>query len=467
MLLSFRVENHKSIREEQQLLLTPTYDDARPESADWEAITVAGIFGANASGKSNLLNALSFMRDTVRWSMNHGEPGGGIRREPFALDAEAAADPSVFVVDLMLSGVRHTYGFAIDDEQVLEEWLYTYPKRRKRVLFERDGEEFEFGDSTPAKLRRAKDITGPNVLFLTVAARASNEEVEPVYRWFSEELFFASERSSGPPAWLTERQVTQEQLVRLSELLRSADTGVHSVVLKTSPGNVEGVTFAVDGRVVPPGEWEDLRREETRRVARGDRDFSRLSAVSAVIAQTSGRPPELLFHHGGLSVRPFTWEEESQGTRTLTALGYEVQSVLEAGGVLVVDEIDASLHPHLSAQVIALFRDVTRNPHGAQLIFTSHDAALLGQIRGERVLLRDHVWFVEKEAYGRTTLYPLSDFRPRGEDNRARRYLVGRYGGVPDIDESTLRDALSQGASKREPSVRKVCLGEQTCQTTE
>lgn len=123
----------------------PAYDDARPESADWEAVTVAGVFGTNASGKSNLLDALSFMRDTVRWSMNHGEPGSGIHREPFALDAEAATDPSIFVIDLMLSGVRHTYGFAIDDGQVTEEWLYTYPKRRKRVVFERDGEDFAFG----------------------------------------------------------------------------------------------------------------------------------------------------------------------------------------------------------------------------------------------------------------------------------------------------------------------------------
>lgn len=274
MLLSFRVENHKSIREEQQLLLTPTYDDARPESADWEAVAVAGVFGANASGKSNLLDALSFMQDLVRWSLNNGEPGSGIHREPFALNAEAATEPSIFVVDLMLSGVRHTYGFAINGAQVLEEWLYTYPKRRKRVVFDRDGAEFEFGDRTPVKLRQVKDLTSPNVLFLTVAARALNEVVEPVYRWFSEELFFAEERSSEPPAWLTERQVTQEQLTRLSELLRSADTGVRSVELKTWPKNTEGVCFSPEGRVVPPEEWDDLRKEEMEKIARGEGDPS-------------------------------------------------------------------------------------------------------------------------------------------------------------------------------------------------
>lgn len=455
MLLSFRVENHKSIREEQQLLLTPSYEDARPESADWEAITVAGIFGANASGKSNLLDALSLMRDTVRWSMSQGEPGGGIHRKPFALDAEAGADPSAFVVDLRLSGIRYTYGFAIDDEQVIEEWLYSYPKRRKRVLFERDGEEFEFGDSAPAKLRQIEDITGPNVLFLTVAARASNEAVEPVYRWFSEELLFAEEKSSKAPGWLRNRSVSEAQLAGLSELLRSAGTGVRSLELTGRGKEVESavhiaapdkemVETALDRVVDDPMVRMAALAEGAGRYSAGT-GSGKSSAVMHLMAQMLHADRGILFHHSDEdSARSLTWDEESKGTRTLAALGYEAQRVLETGGVLVVDEIDASLHPHLSAQVILLFQDEGRNPHGAQLIFTSHDAALLGQIRGEEVLKRDHIWFAEKDIQGRTTLYPISDFKPRVDDNRARRYLIGRYGAVPDLDDDLFRAALSR-----------------------
>lgn len=450
MLLSFRVENHKSIREEQQLLLTPTYDDARPEAADWEAVTVAGVFGANASGKSNLLDALSFMRNTVRWSMNNGEPGGGIRREPFALDAEAATDPSVFVVDLMLSGVRHTYGFAIDDAHVTEEWLYTYPKRRKRVVFERDGGEFEFGDSAPAKLRQVRDITGPNVLLLTVAARASNEEVEPVYRWFSEELSFAEERNSGTPGWLRGGLASEGQMEGLSELLRSAGTGVHTVELRERAFAVSAQVGEGKARrtreILHRGLEETFERFWERNVQQGEGKVeSALVASDWLRGNKLFASPEILFHHGEVEgARPLAWREESNGTRTLTTLGYEAQRALETGGVLVVDEIDASLHPHLSAQVILLFQDERRNTRSAQLIFTSHDAALLGQIRGEEVLKRDHIWFVEKDAHGRSTLYPLSDFKPRADDNRSRRYLVGRYGGVPDLDEELFRAALSR-----------------------
>ena len=454
MLLSFRVENHKSIRDEQQLLLTPTYDDAVPEDADWEACSVAGIFGANASGKSNLLHALDFMRETVRWSMSRSEPGSGIAREPFALDPTSRVEPSTFVVDLTLSEVRHTYGFAIDDERVVEEWLYAYPKRRKRVLFEREGEEFVFGDSAPTSLRQVKDITGPNVLFLTVAARAASADVEQVYQWFSEQLVFAEERSSGPPGWLRNQQVSEEQMAGLGELLRSAGTGVRSVELKDGSASF----------VVSESGLGELVKSLDRDIASGDpekmvlyssmgsgKTHSWLAAIERLRGSKRFTSSELCFHHGeGDSTRPLSWNEESKGTRTLTALGYEAQRVLETGGVLVVDEIDASLHPYLSARVISLFQDEKQNPHGAQLIFTSHDATLLGRIRGEEVLRRDHIWFVEKDAQGRATLYPLSDFKPRGDDNRARRYLTGRYGAVPDVDDELFLMALHRRAQREE-----------------
>lgn len=448
MLLSFRVENHKSVRHEQQLLLTPTYEDAHPENADWEATTVAGIFGANASGKSNLLDALVYMRDTVRWSMSTGEPGGGIARSSFALDRDADEEPSTFVVDLMLSGVRHTYGFAVDDESVVEEWLYTYPKRRKRVLFERDGAEFSFGEGVPAKLRQVRDITGPNVLFLTVAARASNADVEPIYRWFSEALFFSEERGSAAPSWLRDRRATEEQMTRLGELLSSAGTGVRSVEVRES----SDLTLSLRKEPVGEGRTEAAgsAAEWLRGAIRG------LSSGGWTIDGTQAGV-ELLFHHGeGDRSRPLAWREESKGTRTLTALGYEAQRVLETGGVLVVDEIDASLHPYLSARVISLFRSETHNPHGAQLVFTSHDAALLGRIRGEEVLKRDHIWFVDKDGEGRSALYPLSDFKPRGDDNRARRYLTGRYGAVPDVDDELFQRALVRRVAEGDDGVEGV-----------
>ncbi len=459
MLLSFRVENHKSIREEQQLLLTPVYDDARPQEADWEAATVAGIFGANASGKSNLLDALSFMRDTVRWSMSRNEPGSGIQRHPFKLGASAREEPSTFVVDLVIDGVRHTYGFGIDDEQVVEEWLYSYPRQRRRVVFEREGEDFLFGDQASGKLRQVKEITGQNVLFLTVAARASNAEVEPVYRWFSESLASTTERSPDHPAWLRRGKVSEEHMAGLGRLLKSADTGIETVELHDQRSGPELDTATTE---LPPSAREQFR-QSLKRISQEQPD-DRVSHV-AHLATGSGKTASytalleslirerttLLFHHrGDESATPLLWEEESLGTRAFTTIGFDAQRVLETGGVLVVDEIDASLHPYLSAKVISLFQDEEHNPKGAQLVFTSHDAALLGRVRGEEVLKRDHIWFVDKDDRGRTSLYPLSDFKPRGDDNRARRYLTGRYGAVPDVDDELFRDTLHRREQARE-----------------
>lgn len=454
MLLSFRVENHKSIRDEQQLLLAPVYDDARPQEADWEATTVAGIFGANASGKSNILDALSFMRDTVRWSFRDNEPGKGFRRFAFGLDMESEAEPSTFVVDLKLDGERYTYGFAVDDDHVVEEWLYHYPKQRKRVVFERESGTFTFGDSMSAGLRQVAGITGRNVLFLTVAAHSEQEEVVPVHRWFADHVVFASERRPELPEWLRAGSVSPDQMRALSDLLRSAGTGVHQIEL------VDDQDMPPELGLAPPDTTGPVVFNLTKPSARKFRTIRYLAEMGSGKAHAYAHLLEMMrgglyFHHeGGTAARPFSRQEESLGTRALTVIGFEAQRVLATGGVFVVDEIDASLHPYLSARVIALFHDEEQNPKGAQLIFTSHDAALLGRVRGEDVLKRDHIWFVDKDDEGRTSLYPLSDFKPRGDDNRARRYLTGRYGAVPDVDDELFRDALRRREQEPEEATR-------------
>src|SRR5882724_6558833 len=181
MLLSFRVVNHRSLRDEQQLNLAPAFDADRPEGTNWPAVPVAAIFGANASGKSNLIDALLYMRRMVTGSDRETEPGRGVNRSPFVLDPDTAAQESWFVVDAVLGGVRYTYGFGVDDSGVTEEWLHRYPVGRRQIVFERKDGDYRFGTTVHEELRRISKITPNSVLLMTTAARFQQADVLPVY----------------------------------------------------------------------------------------------------------------------------------------------------------------------------------------------------------------------------------------------------------------------------------------------
>ncbi|GII74013.1 hypothetical protein Sme01_64890 [Sphaerisporangium melleum] len=412
MLLSFRVANHRSLRGEQQLLLTPSYTADGPPGAGWEAVPVIGIFGPNASGKSNVLDAMLYMRNLVQGSLRESEPDAGIRRHPFAADAAAHDEPSTYVVDLLLGGVQYTYGLSVNDAQVVEEWMYSYPHKVKRTVFHRKLDEYSYGEHSPHSMRQVGDITASNVLYLSVAARSKQMVVRPVYDWFAGLLdrSLAAGRFSDDAA-MTGAVDRRGYLERLTRLLRAADTGIESAEL------VEET----------PAEF--AKRSGNVKSADGYRGMPRKYLVFR--------------HRGEGSTFSLRLHDQSLGTRALYEIGIPVFRALDRGVPLIVDELDSSLHPYLSAQLIRLFSDPATNPRGAQLVFTSHDATLLGRIQGEEVLHRDHIWFTEKNEYGETELFPLSEFKPRRDENRARRYLAGRYGAVPIVTDDLFAAALA------------------------
>ncbi|MFF1417546.1 ATP/GTP-binding protein [Streptomyces sp. NPDC058280] len=423
MLLNFRVANHRSIREEQGLQLHPVYEADRPTGTGWEAVPVAGVFGANAAGKSNLIDALEYMARMVVDSHRDAEPDGGVLRQPFRLDDAARDEPSWFVADLLLHGVRYTYGFSVDDEQVIDEWLYTYPRGKKRKIFERSTVDVEPGDSQHRReLKLVESITEPNVLFMSMAARSKQADFRPVYDWFARKLQFRRLRGPNPVGLGTTRMLeTPERNPELMQLLRAADLGIEECGAERVLLDEEELRKQY-GRRIPPRLLAELEQEGPREVVR-----------------------PWIGHRGRAGVVQMELREQSAGTRALLEQAPRFMSVLRRGGTFVVDEIDASLHPLLTARLIGLFQSHTTNPLGAQLIFTTHDASLLGRIGGEDILKRDQVWFVEKNQYGETELFALSEFKPRQEENRERRYLGGSYGGVPFIDDSFAKALATRG----------------------
>ncbi|UUU23820.1 AAA family ATPase [Streptomyces sp. DSM 40750] len=407
MLLSFRVANHLSIKEEQQLLLAPVYDTDRPEDTDWAAVPVAAVFGANAAGKSNVVDALWYMAFMAQASLGMAKPGPGVKRHPFMLDREGPSEPSWYVVDLLLDGIRHTYGFSVDDERVRDEWLYSYPHGRKRVVFQRGDDDLTtVGDALPRReFDLIRKITEPNVLFLSVAARAGQEAVLPVYEWFARAISFQTPIGAADQA----------------SVLRQIDAALRQ------PGRAEQVVAllgSADLGIVGVG--ADVREEHV------NWQFAK-QHITVWVEQ-----------RGRLGPVRLGYEDQSAGTRALLAYAGPVLTALETGGLLVVDEIDSSLHPRLTAHLIHLFQESATNPRGAQLLLTTHDASLLGRSGGRDILKRDQVWFVEKDEYGETTLFPLSDFKPRQEENRERRYLGGSYGAVPMLNEELFAAAVAE-----------------------
>ncbi len=401
MLLRFVVANHLSIRDRQELslvasALSDTEDGlihcaASPSGFVLPAIV---IYGANASGKSNIVDAMGAMRLMVLESQADKPAAGVAQRQHFRLDSASAASPSHFEMDFVLRGIRHHYGFEATDKEFVSEWLLDYPSGRRRMLFERDGGEFRFGRALKGRNRILADLTRENSLFLSAAAQHGHEKLTSVFSYFLKMNGVLGRTISGSlaSAALADDELDQ----RVLDFLGEADTGV------------------VDYRRV------------VEELTESDREL--MHKLSALGVRT---PPERqsriqLAHRGSEKDVYFELERESAGTRRLLLILTRLFKSLDSGSPLVVDELDLSLHTAGSRALLSLFCSPSTNPSGAQLIATVHDTNLLDA----PMLRRDQVWFAEKED-GATRTYPLTDIRTRKGDNLERGYLQHRYGATP------------------------------------
>jgi hypothetical protein len=231
MLLRFGVANYLSIKEPQALSLAASSlkdvergliaSGAAPEG---QVLPAAVIYGANASGKSNIVAAVSFMRSAVLFSHPRGEPGGGVRRSPFALDPACAKALSTFTVDFVLEGVRYHYGFEASDDEFTTEWLYAFPSGRRQNLFERECQRFTFGRGLKGPNRVIADLTRPNSLFISAAAQNNHEDLSKISEWFRS--LYSHSAIDVPGEMVSSRLAQGEVDERVITLLRRIGTGV-------------------------------------------------------------------------------------------------------------------------------------------------------------------------------------------------------------------------------------------------
>lgn len=416
MLIAFRAQNVRSFQGtvDMSLLATRVAERGVAREIPWReggkpisVLPCAGVFGANASGKSNLLMAMADMRMFVLQSFRRGKPGGRIPTRPFVLGEDDGAAPSTYEVELVLDGVRYEYGFRLDGERVLEEWARSYPHGRPTLLLAREGDEIQLGTQQRAKGRATEEILRPNALFVSTAAATNHPVFMPLYEWFQRNLLYADIRTRGARQALTAELLEQDdRRQQILGLLREADLGVTDV----------------SRRAFDPEFKEKL--EKVLDIFRGEDPEEDLEEYE--LADFELR----LKHRAGVREVDLSVDQESWGTMIWFGLIGLIVDALRSGSVLLADELEASLHPALVAVLVDLFQSPKSNPRRAQLIFNSHEVTLMGD-SGERPLGRDQIWLTEKDENGSSRLYSLVDLAPRREEAIARRYLAGRYGGTP------------------------------------
>jgi len=392
--------------------------------------SVAGLYGANASGKSNVLQALLFMRIAVLRSHRRWDPDDGVPVEPFLLDPKFKDEPSLFEVQVLLDGMRYQYGFRATSEAIVGEWLYVYPGSRRQMWFERDinaDDEFAFGKNFGGRNRTISQLTRSNSLFLSTAIANNHKRLAPLYHWFDQHLRSVSpgNRNARTDYTVGFFEKNPKRWAEVSQMMQFADLGIEDI-------RVRHEDIPQDAQQSLRSLYETVSGNESFTMEGGGRNadefFEKMSRVVEVAHHSSAARNTVFL--------PFS--KESLGTQIWFALIGPVLRVLANADTLLVDELDASLHPRLTAEILRMFRDPVKNPKQAQIIFTTHDTTLLGTLLAGRELLRDQVWFTEKDDEGATTLYPLTDFSPRKAENLERGYLQGRYGAVPVLDDRIL-----------------------------
>jgi len=420
-LLSFRGENTRSFRDEFEfsMLATAMSEKQYVRELPWreggspiKILPAAGVFGANASGKSNLLKIMHDMRGYILNSFRYGNPGGGLPRNPFLLDLESKSNPTAFEVEIILHGVKHNYGFVVDDSRVLEEWAYHYPNGRAALLFHREDNNIHPGANGRSRTRAVEDLLRSNALYLSTAAAANHPLLLPLYLWFQRNMWMAASDSRPFRQALTTTMLDAKgQREAVLELLWAADLGIVSA----------------QKHKVDPIMQERLQR--AIRILTGTEDEPE-NEVDPVLGELEGVE---LVHRGSDGDYVVSSDEESLGTMVWFGLVGPILQSLEHGSLLLVDELDTSLHTELVERIVQLFQDPETNPHHAQLIFNSHDTNLLGGIDEFRLLGRDQIWFTEKSNEGHSHIHSLKEHNPRKHEAVEKRYLDGYYGGKPIV----------------------------------
>lgn len=423
MLVRFSATNFRSIDQRQELSLVASafYKDNQDilipcDSIPTSLLPAAVIYGPNAAGKSNFINAVRFLRAAVESSQIKGKPDSGVPVEPFALHDVGSQSPTAVEIEFIADNVRYQYGLEATTRAFVGEWLYWFPRGTRQMLFERTSEKtIKFGRNLKGQNKVIAELMRNNSLYLSAAAQNGHDQLSKIYSYLlSMQFLSAALDPRGPMLHATAAQYDE----RITQFLSQVGTGiVGSRRKKATPDEQQKAMLkdiiAVIGKHLSPEQKIETPEED---------DF------------------ELELQHATARSDPvyFNANQESSGTKRLLLILSGVFAALDNGNAIFIDELDASLHTQICESILGLFASRSLNPKGAQLITSTHDTNLLSS----KHLRRDQIWFTEKNEIGATHLFSLSDIRTRSTDDFEKAYLQGRYGAIPFAGDlpSFLRD---------------------------
>jgi len=413
MLLNFKVKNFRSIKDEITLDLQATSDKTMKSQAAFEVdktslLKSVAIYGSNASGKSNILKAFAVFRMMILESMLRSNLTVDLPNEYFKLSSETENKPSFFEMTFSFDGEVYIYGFELDKQKINKEWLKQ--ERGKKMLFERKKQVIKSNKNYFQEATKIlKDQTGERVLFLSVLASNNKSVSRKIVQFLQKtNLVSGTERGNTMDFAFGKFLSGGDMAEKIKEFIVKADFGV--VDIEAS----EKMILVKQAQNIPD-KFKELLFKEDSQIAQRSLKF---------LHKKYDKGKELPEKE---SLDFFS--EESEGTQQMFALSAPFIDTLEGGKVLLIDEIDASLHPMLCQYLVSIFNSKEKNPNNAQLIFTTHDVSLLS----EEFLRRDQIYFTDKNKQGATELFSLMDISERKGVDFAKRYLEGRYNALPYI----------------------------------
>lgn len=411
MFIDFNVKNFRSFHEQQMFSLIKSKSDEHPnnafsihENSNFSLLKTVAIYGANASGKSNFLKALSTMKRIVTGNYQRGDK---LPITPFKLNSSTIDQPTEFEITFIVDNVRYQYGFSASATQIYDEWLFAYPKGHAQKWFERiwDQETQSYDWKFSSFLLGSKQIwlqsTRENALFLSTAVQLNSEQLKPIFDWFNDILHFSNSDGFTP---IFTANLCEDNKSDILEFLKTADFHISDINVEKKELNISDF----------PTEMPEQLKDFLAKNLKGEKGL-RLETIH--------------IDNNGKQV-PFDFHDESDGTQKFFAFAGPILDVLRNGYVLCIDELNVNLHPKIVKFLVELFHHPESNPKNAQLIFTTHETSILTQ----DVFRRDQIWFCERSKEQSSILYPLSDFSPKkGKENLELGYLSGRYGALPFI----------------------------------